>query len=490
MRNHGTNSKAEDDAEAVNDNNQNNSIVETNFNVVESQHGLTSKPVHHSNKPYKRGFFRRYWICLFLLFILLGTIVAAVVVIIVKKHKRPPPPPPPIIEVEIPLEQKCFNSRRQFNQMVDSLSGARLQETPHRFGKWFIKDNDVPIDVPVFTYQDRYSAYLDPNFNTTYLNYTQFAECNRLQNLPRRTALKIQIHESKNFTEDFIVFMRSLIIEFSWKLNTDVYILYNVASLETYDRDRIPGEFKGILEPFTLGDIQGVIHNTTDVYKVIWNIIPDLTHLIDIWFAQKYPNYEHYWSIEDDVRSTAPWDIFIDHVFQSFKGGEEGEEKHLIVFTPVWACYGDHEWNITAFPEENRRKTWIQLRRYSKALVDAMEYETSIGHYAMVEYFYPSTASLYNLTIYVYLPTIYGLANTLWTNETTLSNCTVTDIYGGTWPCHPGARYGNIKPNDNGTFYFFGNYHCCQREGMDSYIEWKNTSGDYRPMTIIHPVKI
>lgn len=363
---------------------------------------------------------------------------------------------------------QCAPDREYFEQLINSIKVVELEQDTmdslHGYGyaiKNFVNKN--------FQYENRFSPYV--NMERSYTNYFS---CNALLDLPERSAIYVQVRETKVFTPDSLKALRAFVIENGWKLKIDAYIVVHVKSHETFSKDNFPKELHPLLVTVTENDLgTPFTRSTGDSY--VFNVMGDANYLVDIWFSHKFPQYKYIWAVEDDARSIAPWSYYLNDVMTTCN--KEISESHLILFSNIWRIVGieNYYWNVDLIPPKHSYKAYLMVRRQSKTLLDSLHNATLNNMMANLEHFIPSMASQFSLDVCIYV-------------QTTIYNPKDDNVFHDRIE-HKNFHYMNLPPNVT-NYASLGMFHCCHSENKDLWAKWKSKDIEYLPMMLMHPVKV
>jgi len=363
-------------------------------------------------------------------------------------------------------EAQCIQLRLYYEQLVDSIKVYNISTAPERIEDWNVRN----FVTQNFQYENRFSPYA--NINKT---YSRYAECNKNLIIEDRSAVYIQIRDGRQMTPDLLTSLRALFIETGWKMKIDAYLVVHVDSIEGFKKDNFPEELHPILLPVTE---KNVSNDFIDRIKgrYIWTLMKDANYLTDIWISNKFPQYNYIWTLEDDVRSIAPWSYLMEDTINSCN--KQTAESHLILFAPIFHIGNKSTyWKTDLIPQEHSYKAFTNLRRLSRTFIKSLENATLNHQFANLEHFIPSMASQYDLDVCVYVqPTFY--------------KDTDDEVYTPHLE-HKRFHYVNLPPLEkNNTYPTLGCFHCCHADTIDLWHQWQNKTIEYLPMMVMHPVKV
>lgn len=394
----------------------------------------------------------------------------------------------------------CRSTRVELLKLVEDTKPTgrlRYDQNGRSNNDGWIGANKLLRNGDCWTYKDRFDRYLSmPK------RYFLHNECNRIQrtrSVPR-TAIVIRVGESTIWSQDLKLSIRAMVSELGWKLGMDVFVLQHVA-VHKSRTSNLPSEFEAFTMQFTMNEL--VTDYNATIIEPIPNppmkipIISQFNHMAETYFMRKFPEYEFAWFVENDVRLTGRWDLFLEDVEAAMNATMLTRTTDLITFTPSYKVNRTWLWanSLAAFPLEALTMTLLQLHRISRGLAMKMHESHLAGRNAYFEGYVSTVATMNNMTKLVFANPVFANSTPAFTGRpfTGIANVVI-----GSDRMHKQNLWvvnaEDPQKTPNGTKKEQNLFHGATYSPLDVfsrtyYQQWQSRSFVCRPYSLVHPVK-
>jgi hypothetical protein len=154
----------------------------------------------------------------------------------------------------------------------------------------------------------------------------------------------------------------------SFRYYGDAYFVYDVT------RKELPDELENINHfTFSLDSMRRLGYT--------WmhdSLMPGHVHYPVLEFAQKYPNYSHYWVIEYDVRFTGPWRLFF---WLAYKKNADFIASHIYKYDeqPFWHWWSTYRCENSIKDNSSLIRFFGPLYRISRPAIELIDSKLKYG---------------------------------------------------------------------------------------------------------------
>ncbi|KAI9011034.1 hypothetical protein BC832DRAFT_590293 [Gaertneriomyces semiglobifer] len=219
-----------------------------------------------------------------------------------------------------------------------------------------------------------------------------------------RTAVLVRTSQHDEFTPDLVLHLRSILADSDE--NTATFLVVHVegdeAAQTEWIRKTVPSEFQNIVMTFNTE----ILRSRYPTFESV----PVHNHVVNVLFADKFPQFDFMWIMEADVRLIGKWKTFLgasmEYAIKEAKGLPD-----LVSFDKICVTEPDWWWRENCAPHwplEETSHGLLVLAGWSRKLMDAMRDSMVRGVNCYFEAFPPTIARHNGLsTVYVPHPIYY-----------------------------------------------------------------------------------